>query len=195
MVVFYLRNSRAPNTKIVPVTISLNREVLVGSNSPVRPDQNPVATGTAFPNLQDLEGEDVWVLTLSTTERDADGDLIPTEVINLVSTSTVHQELEAALGRLGKKVDWGPLATDDSAPQVVEIFPPITQTENVPITSNLVIRLKDLLPASGLDLSTLHISINDLPIVISGSASPGKDIEFRGNVFDMTIIHRPTRIL
>lgn len=195
MVVFYLRNSRTPNSKIVPVTVSLNREVLVGSSTAVRSDQNPVATGTQFPNLQDFEGEDIWVLTLSTTERDDDGDLIPTEVINLTSADNVHQELEAALGRLGSKVNWGPVLPDDYAPQVVEIFPPVTQTSDVPITSNLIVRLQDPLPASGMDLSTLHLSINGLPIVVSGSPVAGAQVEFRGNVFDLTLIHRPKRIL
>lgn len=194
MVVYLLRNSRAPN-KVVPITVAINREVLVSSNTAVRPDQNPVATGTEFPNYQDPEGEDVWVITLSTTERDADGDLVTPEIINLVSKATAHLELSAALGRLGKRIDWGPLSVDDYAPQVIDLFPPLDMTEGVPISSNLIIRLEDPLPAAGIDLSTLHMHINGLPVITSGTALPGMNVEFRGNVFDMSIIHRPRRVM
>lgn len=182
MVVFYLKNSRAPENKIVPVTVALNKEVLYPY-----PDN--------FPDLQNQEGDGIWILTLSTTERDVDGDPIPPEIINVISETTLHLELEAGLGRIGQKVNWGPLSPDTTAPKVVEITPPLTQTTGVPIASNIIVRLKEGLPASGMDLSTLNLTLNGFPIISGGVVQSGYDAELRGNVFDLTIIHRPHRLL
>lgn len=161
---------------------------------PTREDQNPLGTGTGFPNLLDSEGNSVWILSVSTTERDVNGDPIAPEIVNLVTKDTVHLELEAAIGRLGQKVDWGIPLEDISAPQLVDLTPPLTQTTNVPITSNIIIHLQDPLPAAGIDLSTINMSINGLPVITNGAPEPAMDVEFRGNIFDMTIIHRPKRL-
>lgn len=194
MVVFYLRNSRIPQGKIVPITVSLNLETVVGYAAPVRPDQNVSGTGTSFPNLQDPEANRIWILIVSTTEPDVDGDPIPPEIINLVTVDTVHLELEAAIGRIGQKINWGTPLIDDKAPQLVSITPPLNQTTNVPITTDIIMRLQDPLPAAGIDLSTLNVRINGLPVVLSGVAQPAMDVEFRGHVFDLTMVHRPKRI-
>ena len=183
MVVFYLRNSRAPSGKIVPITVSLNKEVLY-----------PVI-GSGFPNLRDQEGDGVWLLTVATSERDGSGDPIPTEFINIVSEATVHLELEAAIGRIGNKVSWGALAEDLLPPRVLEINPPLTQTTNVPIMSNILVRLQDPLPAAGMDLSTLNMTLNSFPVISGGVAQPGFEVQMRGNVFDFTIIHNPRKLL
>jgi hypothetical protein len=194
MVVFYLRNSRIPQGKIVPVTVALNLETVVEYASPVRPDQNVFGTGTDFPNLQDPESNRIWLLTVATTEPDVNGDPIAPEIINLVSLDTVHLELEAALGRIGQKIDWGTPLPDDKPPKLVSITPALTQTTNVPITSNIIMSFQDPLPAAGIDLSTFNMRINGLPVVTSGVTEPAMDVEFRGNIFDLTVIHRPQRI-
>ena len=186
MPVYYLRNSKAPDGKIVPITVSLNLEVWWPS---------PVVTGTAFPDVQDPEGEEIWVLTVSTSELDGDGNKIPIEVVNVLSLDTVHEEIQAAMGRIGQQIDWGTLRVDDVSPQLKSLGPSIAQTENVPITSNVIARIIDPLPAAGLDLTTLNMNVNGLPVVISGAAAPPNDVEFRGNAFDKTIIFRPKRIL
>lgn len=194
MVVFYLRNSRSPDGKIVPITVALNNEAVVAQEAPSRSDQHPLGSGTEFPNLYDPEGDGIWVLTLSTTEPDENGDPIPTEFINLVSKETVHLELEAAMGRIGQKIDWGTLEEDNRPPRLVSLTPDLNQTTAVPIISNVIIRLKDPLPAAGMDLSTLNVRLNGFPIVTSGIAEPERDVELQGNVFDLTVIHRPKRI-
>lgn len=179
MVVFYLRNSRIPDGKIVPVTVSLNQEVLQEFNFP--------STGTGFPNLVDQEGDQSWILVLSTTAVDSFGNSIAPEFINVVTTGTVHLELEAALGRIGQKIDWGVPLPDTQPPKLVSITPPLTQTTNVSIFSDVEIKLKDPLPAAGIDLSTVKIKVNDFDVT--------SDVEFIGNVFDLTLRYKPTRIL
>jgi len=193
MPVYYLRNSKAPDGKIVPITVSLNLEVL-------DPVPWPAATGTVFPNdpfpdTKDPEGERIWILTVSTSELDSSGDKIGIEVVNVLSLDTVHDEIEAAMGRIGEQIDWGTLLVDNVAPQLKSLEPSITQTENVSIVSNVVARIIDPLPAAGLDLSTLNMSINELPVISGGVAVSPNDIELRGTVFDTTVIFRPKRIL
>jgi hypothetical protein len=104
----------------------------------------------------------------------------------------VHTEIEAALGRIGERVEWPPLLADIQPPQLFSIEPPQNATD-VNIFSNIIYRITEPLPAAGLDLSTLNITLDNLPIVTSGVAAPGEEVEFRGNVFDFTIIHRPKR--
>ena len=181
MVVFYLKNSLAPQSKVVPVTVALNKEVLYASQ------------GSVFPDLQDPEGDGVWILSVSTTERDTNGDKIPPEFINVVSEDTVHLELEAALGRLGSKVNWGQLSEDLRPPRLVELVPSLSQVEDVPITSDIKIRIEEKLPSSGLDLSTLQVRLNGFSIVSSGVPQPGYDVRFKGNIFDLTVLHRPVK--
>jgi hypothetical protein len=57
MVVFYLRNSRNPDSKVVPVTVSLSLDSLKPENTELRPDQVTTASGTGYPNFADLEGD------------------------------------------------------------------------------------------------------------------------------------------
>jgi len=187
MVVFYLRNSRNPDSKVVPVTVALSLDVLTPENTAVRSDQVTTATGSEYPNLIDLEGEQSWIMVAATTELDAAGNKIAPEFVNLVTTGTVHLEIEAALGRIGSQVDWGAILPDTKAPRLVEITPPLDLTTNVPITSNIVVRLEEALPAAGIDLSTVSATLNGFDIT--------PDLELRGNIFDLTMIFRPTRIL
>ncbi len=178
MVVFYLRNSKLPSGKIVPVTVSLNLEVVKGQLS------IPAVSG--FPTRADPEGEQIWLLTLSTTESDLSGNPINTERINIISEDTVHDEIEAALGRIGAQVDWGTLLPDIRPPSVVELTPDINQTSNVKLGSNIIVRLKDALPAAGIDLSTVKMKVNDVDVT--------NDLEIKGNIFDLTLIFRPVSI-
>jgi len=195
MPVYYLRNSKAPTGKIVPITVSLNLEVLDAVPW-------PAATGTVFPDdpfpdTKDPEGEGIWVLTVSTTELDSDGVRIGIEVVNVLdpSSDTVHDEIQAAMGRIGEQVVWGALQEDTVAPQLQSLEPPIQQTEDVPIMSNVIARLIDPLPAAGMDLTTLNMSINGLPVVSGGAAVSPNNVDFRGTAFDQTIIFKPQRVL
>ncbi len=186
MVVFYLRNSRKPDSKIVSVTVSLSLDNLKPQASLVRPDQVSTASGSEYPNLQDLEGDGSWILIADTNELDVNGNRITTEFVNLVTTGTVHLEIEAALGRIGSQVNWGTLKADTKPPKLIELTPPLDLTTNVPIISNIVARLEEPLPAAGIDLATVSATLNGFDIT--------GDLELRGNIFDLTMTYRPTRI-
>lgn len=187
MAVFYLRNSRIPDGKIVPVTVALSLDTLQSTAS------IPASGVAEFPNLVDPEGDGTWILMLETAELDSSGNPIPPEVVNVVTTGTVHLEIEAALGRMGQKIDWGTPLPDTRAPELVEITPPLSETENVNIMTDVIVRLKDALPAAGIDLSSVNMSINSVPVISSGVSLDG-GTELVGNVFDLTIIYKPTRV-
>ena len=186
MVLFYLRNSKNPDSKVVPVTVSLSLDNLKPQNTQVRPDQDVLGSGIAYPNLADIESDGSWILIAATTELDISGNAINPEFINVVTTGTVHLEIEAALGRIGSQIDWGVIKPDTRPPQLVEITPALNQTTNVSIFSNIIVRLQDAVPAAGIDLSTLKLT------VIGFDITP--NVELRGNIFDLTAIYRPTRI-
>ena len=177
-----------PDSKVVPVTVSLSLDNLRPQNAPVRLEQDVfgAASGAEYPNLADLEGDGSWLLIAATTEPDVNGDPIPPEFINVVTTGTVHLEIEAALGRIGNKIDWGTIRSDTKPPRLREITPALNETTGVSIHSNIVVRLEEVLPAAGIDLSTLKIKVNDFDVT--------DDLELRGNIFDLTAIYRPTRI-
>ncbi len=187
MVVFYLRNSRKPDSKIVSVTVSLSLDNLKPQDALVRADQVSTASGSEYPNLQDLEGDGSWILIAETNETDISGTKIPAEFVNLVTTGTVHLEIEAALGRIGSQVDWGTLQSDNRPPKLIDLTPSLDSTTNVPITSNIVARLQEPLPAAGIDLATVSATLNGFDIT--------PDLELRGNIFDLTLTFIPTRVV
>lgn len=197
MVVFYLRNSRAPDDKVVPITISLQLSGALSQLGDSRVEQFPLASGEDFPNLLDPEGDQIWTMVVSPPRDELDKDTnqpIPPQIVNIVSEDTLHLEIEAALGRIGSRINWPSILEDKSPPQLFSIEPPLDQNTNVSIWTNNVIRIKEPLPAAGLDLSTLNMKLNGLPVITSGIAELGENVEFRGNIFDFTLIHKPKRV-
>jgi len=201
MVVFYLRNSRAPDDKIVPLTVSLQLDPVKSFKNPVRPDQVPTisgvtASGIEFPNLTDPEGDSIWLLMVAPPRDELDKDTgqpIPPEFVNLISEETFHEEIQAAMGRIGDRVAWTALLPDNKPPQLESAEPALDANTDVHIQSNVIYRITEPLPSSGLDLSTLQMTLNGFPIITSGVAQSGESVEFRGNVFDFQIIYRPKR--
>jgi hypothetical protein len=187
MVVFYLRNSRNPDGKIVPITVALTADAIKAFPFDTRPDQNPLGSGIPFPNMADPEGDQHWIVVLETTELDSSGNPIDPEIINVVTTGTLHQEIEAGMGRIADQIDWGSLQDDTRPPVLAEFEPEISNTTNVPITSNIVARLQEKLPAAGIDFDTVRVKVNDFDVT--------NDVEFRGTPFDLKLIYRPKRIL
>jgi hypothetical protein len=57
----------------------------------------------------------------------------------------------------------------------------------------VIYRITDPLPAAGLDLSTLNMTLNGLPVITNGTVESGETVEFKGNVFDLNMIYRPKR--
>ena len=104
------------------------------------------------------EGEYMWTLEIGTTHEDINGDSISAKKIHNISAANLNEVIETALADLCSQIDWTPLVTDKEAPLIDDFSP---AGNNVPITSDIRITIKDLLPSAGIDLSNMKITLNN----------------------------------
>jgi hypothetical protein len=134
MAEFYVHNSLNPN-KTVKFNITLRYFVIVGE-----------------------KGRHMWVLEIGTTHPDINGDAISAAKVHTISASNFDVVIENAVSSLCAQIDWSPLSDDKISPYV-DIATPAGGT-TVPIQSDVYIKIKDKLPSSGIDLSTMKIVLN-----------------------------------
>jgi hypothetical protein len=156
MAQFLLRNSLNPQ-KVIKCGITFNQVVPKGG-----------------------EGEAIWVVEIATDEPHKDGGDIPPEFINLTTLENLDQEIEKAVGILSTKVDWTPLEDDVRPPLVESCYP---SGYNASIESVVEIVLKDILPAAGIDISSIQATINDVDVTT--------DLEISGDPYEYTVKWRP----
>jgi hypothetical protein len=136
-----LFNAKNPNGKRVAVTVTVEAPDLVQSN----------------------DGEVVYIIGLYTGAPSLAGQKIDPIFINNVTADNVLREIEKALSTLAQQIDWGLLESDTYAPSITEIYP-INNDLNVPIDSNVYLRLKDMFPASFIDTSTIKLKVNGIEV-------------------------------
>ena len=134
MAEFYVYNSLNPS-KTVRFNITLRYFVIVGER-----------------------GRHMWVLEIGTTHPDINGDDISAAKIHTISANNFDAVIENAVSSLCAQIDWSPLSDDSIAPYV-DIATPLDGT-TVPIQSDVYIKIKDKLPSSGIDLSTMKVILN-----------------------------------
>jgi len=103
-------------------------------------------------------GEYCWTLEIGTTHEDINGDDISAKKIHNISAENLDEVIESALADLCSQIDWSPLVEDKRAPFVDDFSP---SGNNVPITSNIEIIIKDKLPSAGIDISNMKITLNN----------------------------------
>ena len=135
-----LFNARNPNGKRVPVTVIVEQ-----------PD-----------NVTTNDGEVIYVVSLHTGAVGLNGSTILPIYINGITESTFQEELKKALTSLGDQIDWGLLENDKKSPLITSLTPKNKETIN--IHEDVFITLKDPLPASYIDLSTLKLKINGVDV-------------------------------
>lgn len=108
--------------------------------------------------LKGNEGESVWVLIVGTTHPDLNGDPIPPVVINDLSESSIDAEIENAISSMCSLIDWAIIQEDTDGPIYISYEP---TGEDVDIISDILIKVKDELPSSGLDFSNLSVNFNN----------------------------------
>jgi hypothetical protein len=156
----------------------------------VRNSLNPskaVRFGVTFAQVvpKDNEGEPIWVVEVGTDEPHLSGGDIPPEFINLTSLDNLDLEIEKSVEIISAKIDWSPLDEDIRPPFVESCFP--TDYE-IDIESDVKLVLKDLLPATGIDISSIQMTVT----------ADGKDFDVtpelvvRGDPYEYTIKWRPT---
>jgi len=103
-------------------------------------------------------GDHKWVLEIGTTYSGADGNPISAKKVLPIDVEDFDEVIEDSVASLCSGIDWTPLAVDGESPYVYECVP---TTSGVSIGSSVYFTLKDLLPSSGIDLSSASIVLDN----------------------------------
>jgi len=144
--------------------------------------QKVVSCGITFEQVTTKGGmgEPIWVIELATDEPHKNGGNIPPEFINLTSLDNLDEEIEKAVEILSEKIDWTPLEIDLRPPFVESCYP---SSYEVDIESSIEIILKDLLPAAGIDIDSINMTINDFDVT--------SELEISGDPYEYTLKWKP----
>ena len=197
---FLVRHGLNPD-KVVRFSITITQVLDVPQHRP------PEELLTEYPRL---EGDEVWILEIGTYELDKDtGEEIPTEKINLTSLSDVDQAIQDTIEYMCRFIEWDPLKSDAQPPYVYWYLPnddgeiEINWTPDrdeqeaivtdVPITTQVYFKIRDSLPAAGIDYSSVNVvfttwhSENNLPIEFDITS----EVELSGSPYDLQIYWNP----
>lgn len=152
---FLLRNSLNPN-KVVQCTISFRQLVAKGD-----------------------EGEPVWVVEIGTLEprKYPPGGTIDPVFIHYTSSVNLDAAIKEATETIAAQVDWEPLDEDLRPPFVIYNRP--TDGEVASIYSDVVIDIKDVLPAAGIDIDSITMSVNGFDVT--------SEIDIEGDPYEYRI--------
>ena len=104
------------------------------------------------------KGDHKWTLEIGTTHEDINGNDISAKKIHNISAENLDEVIESALADLCKQISWAPLVADKQAPFIDNFSP---SGNNVPITSNVEITIKDKLPSAGIDISNMKVVLDN----------------------------------
>lgn len=140
MAVYLLRNSLNPN-KVVCCTITFRQLIDKGDN-----------------------GELSWLVEIGTKEPNKDGTgIIPLEYIHYNNANNLDEAIREATERIAQKVDWE-LEDNDLRPPYVYYSEPAINEDLVNIYSDVLIDIKDVLPAAGIDINSIEMTINGIDV-------------------------------
>jgi len=125
--------------------------------------QKVVKCGITFEQVtpKNLEGEPIWVVELATDEPHKNGGSIRPEFINLITLDNLDLEIKKTVEVISNQIDWTPLEEDVRAPLVYSVYP---TTYEVNMDTFVEIVIKDLLPAAGIDIDSIEMTINDFDV-------------------------------
>ena len=169
---FYVTNSFYPNNpQLFTITI---KQVVKKLGEP----------STAF--YRDNRGELYWEVCIATSAITAAGAPLGTMWADIKGSEiTVHELISNKINEMCAEIDWtneGEYTIDQDryAPRVVSQYPVAGQTD-VPLGSTINFVIKDFLPSSGIDISTLSFKVRGIAV------SP----TVTGNPFQYTISYTP----
>ncbi len=139
MAEYLIRNSLNPG-KVVSCTITFRQLIAKGD-----------------------EGEPVWVVEIGTMEPHKNGGEIPTAYIHYTSSTNLDEAIKEATEGIADQVDWEPLTLDLRPPFVISSEPASDDTA-VDIQSYVVVDIKDILPAAGIDPTSIEVIVNDIDV-------------------------------
>lgn len=137
-----LFNAKDPNGRRIPVTVNIKHHDKTN-------DFN--------------EGDLVYLIEMSVGFLDTNGNPIDNVVICDVSQEDIKKEIGKGLALIGEKINWGDLREDTRAPVVMSVFPEPGET-GVPVYSSVNVKLRDHFPFSGIDESTIKLTVNGIDV-------------------------------
>lgn len=176
MASFYVTHHKFPSNPQL-FTITLNKIAHMGG------EDNPNFI-TNYPSA-----ERYWKVFIYTSGLDTSGDSVGPLAADVIGSSQdVNEFIENRIEDFCALIDWSQQGTfspeeDTSAPIIFEQFPNPGQ-EDVPISTPVVIRVRDPLPGNGIDISSAYMKINGITI------TP----HVVGNKFDCTFTFTPRPI-
>ena len=109
------------------------------------------------------KSEPVWLVQIATEEPHKNGgDIIPV-FIHLATLNNLDLEISNATEKIAVQVDWGVLK-EDIRPPIVSIIEPSGDMNSVPINSNLIFDVEDILPTTGVDINSIKVSVNGMDV-------------------------------
>jgi len=135
-------------------------------------------------------GEHYWEAVIYTDGVDSEGNFLgPYWIDELTTEGTLNEAINNKIKEVSKLIDWSMSPSSGREfEESLDVYGPIVYYQypldgqiDVPINSNIVIRLKDLPPAVGIDISTLVFKVDGFNIVP----------DIYGDPFDYVLSYRP----
>lgn len=136
------------------------------------------------------EGDHWWHIVLHTSGVDSEGDQLGPFWVNAYGDDidSLDELISDKIEEICEQIDWTQSwydtgyeeGVDHTPPQISWQYPTNGQTD-VPIDTSVSVRLVDLLPSKGIDLSSITMKINDITV------SPSVN----GNKYDCVVSFRP----
>lgn len=121
-----------------------------------------------------------WVLEIGTSAVDINGEEIKPVYIHNITEENLEREVEKAVASMCNKIDWSEFSIDKEAPYITYFYP--KDIEVIPKTI-VEFNIKEYMPSSGIDLSNMHIILNNGTIDFDITS----DILISGDPYDYTI--------
>ena len=130
-----------------------------------------------------MEGEPIWLVHIATTEPHKNGGDITPSFIHLANLKNLGLEIDRATEKIAAQVDWGELR-EDLRPPIVSLVDPIENgMVNVGITSKVVFDIEDILPAAGIDIDSIKVSVNGMDVT--------EELDITGDAYQYRVTWSP----
>ena len=141
--------------------------------------------GTIFekPGSDDL----FWELRIAVANAvDDSGDPVPSKWMGVSIEADIDATVSKGIQELSEIIDWSDGGTyspgEDTRPPAVVSTSPAADSTDVSILSPIKIRLKDFLPAKGIDVSSIKLYVDDFLVTPD---------EIKGTPFDLEVRYMP----
>ena len=131
---------------------------------------------------KDDRAEPIWLVHIATDEPHKNGGNIVPVFIHLATLNNLSLEINQATEKIAAQIDWGILKEDNRAP-LVSVVEPLGNMEEVNITSNMIFDIEDLLPAAGVDVGSIKVSVNNMDVT--------NEIETTGDPYKYRVVWKP----